>query len=85
MFCVYILKSNKKTDQIYIGYTVNLKKRITEHNQGLSPSTKPYRPWRPIFCEIYINKQDAKRREKYLKTTKGRKAIKFMLKQTLQK
>lgn len=79
MFYVYILKSKKKFDQIYTGYSSDLKKRFTEHNNGKSKATKPYLPWELIFYEAYKSKSDAKRREMYLKTTKGRKAIKLML------
>ena len=75
MFYVYLLKSKKKNNQLYVGYSANLKNRIAEHNAGKSSSTKPYLPWELIFYEAYKDMKDAKRREMYLKTTKGRKAI----------
>lgn len=83
MFYVYILKSKKKADQVYIGYSSDLKKRFIEHNSGKSKATKPYLPWELIFYEAYKTKSDAKRRKMYLKTTKGRKAIKIMLTDSL--
>lgn len=83
MFYVYILRSKKKLDQLYIGYTTNLKERLKRHNEGLVQSTKPYYPWRLVFYEAYQSKKDAKRREQYFKTTKGRKAFKLMLKDSL--
>ncbi|HEY4489717.1 MAG TPA: GIY-YIG nuclease family protein [Candidatus Paceibacterota bacterium] len=83
MFYVYVLKSKKKTDQLYVGYSANLKSRVAEHNTGKSSSTKPYLPWELIFYEAYKSMKDAKRREMYLKTTKGRKAIKLMLQDSL--
>ena len=79
MFYVYVLKSKKKEGQLYTGYSSNLKKRFTEHNNGKSSATKPYLPWELIFYEAYKSKSDAKRREMYFKTTKGRKALKIML------
>jgi putative endonuclease len=84
MFYVYILRSKKRAGQIYIGYTTDLRRRFKRHNHGLVLSTKPYKPWKLIFYEAYLNKTDAKRREKYLKTTKGRKALRLMLRASLQ-
>ena len=80
MYYVYILINKDK--RLYIGYTEDLRRRFKEHNNGLSFATKPYRPWKLIFYEAYISKKDAKRREIYLKTTKGRTTIKTMLTET---
>ena len=76
MFYVYLLRSK---NQHYIGYTTDLKRRITEHNAGQNIATIAYRPWDLIFYEAYVNREDARRREKYLKTTQGRRTIKLML------
>lgn len=78
MFYVYILQSQVK-DRLYIGMTTNLKRRVSEHNAGQNVSTKACRPWELIFYEAYLNKKDAGRREKYLKTTQGHQAIRRML------
>ena len=83
MYYVYVLKSKKKLDQLYIGYSANLKNRLREHNDGKSSATKPYLPWELIFYESYKSMKDAKRREMYLKTTKGRKALRLMLSESL--
>lgn len=83
MFYVYVLKSKKKITQLYVGYSANLKNRLAEHNAGKSFSTKPYVPWELIFYEAYKNMKDAKRREMYLKTTKGRKALKIIIRYSL--
>jgi len=80
-FYVYILESKKEDGELYIGYTDNLRKRLKEHNQGLNRSTKPFRPWRLIYYEACLNKEDAKRREKYFKTTQGRRLLKRRLKE----
>ncbi|MBT3293534.1 GIY-YIG nuclease family protein [Candidatus Peregrinibacteria bacterium] len=82
MFHVYILYS-KKDNGLYIGYTANIKNRLKAHNEGSVISTKGRRPLSLIFLESYINKGDATRREKYLKTTIGRKMLKTMLRNTL--
>ncbi|MEI8068010.1 MAG: GIY-YIG nuclease family protein [Candidatus Shapirobacteria bacterium] len=67
MFYVYILKSIKDGN-IYTGYTSNLKRRIIEHNLGKVISTKNRHPLNLIYYEGYLNKEDAKNREKYLKS-----------------
>ena len=84
MFYTYILQSNKNKD-LYIGYTSDLKKRLKEHNQGLNFSTKRYLPWSIIYYEACIEESDAKRREKYLKTTQGGRLIKRRIKDYLYK
>ncbi len=84
MFYVYILRSIKDLNEIYVGYTTNLRERFSLHQKGLVRSTKPYRPWKLIFYEAYISKADAKRREKYLKTAKGKRTLKLILQDTLR-
>lgn len=79
-FYVYVLRS-LKFDFIYIGYTDNLKRRFKEHNSGLVLSTKHYHPLKLIHYEAYKNQKDAKRREEYLKTNKGKTTLKTMLKE----
>ena len=79
-YYVYVLKSIKK-DNLYIGYTTNLIKRLKEHNHGLVFSTKSYKPWNIIHYEAYLDINDAKRREKYLKTNQGSRLLKRMLKE----
>jgi putative endonuclease len=83
-YCVYILFS-RRDFLLYIGFTTNIEARVTKHNQGGSPSTAPRRPLDLIFCEFYLFEADARKREGYFKTTMGKKAIKLMLKGTLEK
>ncbi|HSW48259.1 MAG TPA: GIY-YIG nuclease family protein [Candidatus Saccharimonadales bacterium] len=79
-FYIYILKSiNKKF--IYVGFITNLKKRFIEHNNKETHSTRSYAPYDLIFYEAYRNIKDAKRREGYFKTTKGKTTLKLMLKE----
>jgi len=82
MYYVYLLKS-KKLDWKYVGYTSDLRKRFKEHQNGLSLSTNPYKPFESVFYEAYKAKQDAKRREHYFKTDKGKRALKLMLQESL--
>lgn len=83
MYYTYILLS-KKDKKFYIGYTQNLRKRYRKHQKGDVRSTKPRLPMILVFYEAYINKYDALRRERYLKTTKGRTTIRSMLKEYLK-
>jgi len=80
MFYVYVLESLNH-DEIYTGYTNDLKRRLEEHNHGLSSSTKRYKPWKIIYYEACLNKDDAQRREGYLKTTQGGRLLKRRLKE----
>ncbi len=79
-YYVYIL-FNPSENFIYIGYSEDLKQRILSHNKGENVSTKPYIPLELIHYEAYKSMKDAKRREKYLKTNKGRTTLMTMLKE----
>jgi len=70
MFYVYILQSVKSRN-FYIGYTSDLKNRFKEHNNGKNLTTKPFRPYKLIYYEAFLNKKDAKSREEYLKSGWG--------------
>ena len=84
MYYVYLLRSKIKATQLYIGYTEDIKMRFKKHNAGEVQSTRPYRPWVFIYYEGFTSKKDAKQREQYLKTTKGRRTLKLMLQDTLK-
>jgi len=83
MFYVYFLSLNN--GEIYKGFTSDLKRRIEEHNTGKVTSTEHKRPVKLIHYEAYLLKEDAERREKYLKTTYGRRDIKRQLSSLLKK
>lgn len=78
-FYVYILKSINY-DFIYVGQTDDLRRRFKEHNNKIELSIKHYAPYSLIHYEAYRNKKDAKRREEYFKTTKGKTTLRTMLK-----
>jgi len=82
MYYVYILKSEKDKN-FYVGYSKDLKKRVKEHNDGKVPSTKKRIPFNLVYYEASLNQQDATHREKYLKTSWGKKYIKNRLKNYL--
>lgn len=80
MFYVYLLKS-ENFDEIYTGFTKDLRIRITEHNSGKSKHTKKFKPWKLVAYTAFDDEQSARQFEKYLKTGSG---IAFARKHLLQ-
>jgi len=72
------------TNTFYVGYTQDLKARITLHSSGLVFSTKNKLPVELIYYEACINQFDALKREKYLKSGPGKKFIKNRIKYYLK-
>lgn len=66
MYALYILRS-LKDQNLYIGSTNNLKRRLLEHKLGKVFSTKSRRPFELVYCEIYKSEDDARKREHNLK------------------
>ncbi|KKQ37601.1 MAG: GIY-YIG catalytic domain protein [Candidatus Roizmanbacteria bacterium GW2011_GWA2_37_7] len=77
MFCVYALY-NKDNNKIYIGATDNLERRIIEHNQkrGNHFTAKYSGEWKLIYSEITSTRKESLKREKQLKSYRGRQHIK---------
>ena len=78
MYYVYILQSLRNGD-LYAGFTEDLKARIRKHFGKGVHTTKRMGTVRLIFYEAYLSEKDARRREKYFKTTKGKRTLKIML------
>ena len=83
MHFVYILQS-KSDMKMYVGCTNDLKKRLELHNSGKVSSTKYRRPFELIYYEVFVDKQDAFRREQWLKTGWGRNRLNKILINTLR-
>jgi len=81
-YYVYILLSLKDR-KFYTGYTTDLRKRLIMHVKGLVTATKFRAPFKLIHYEYFINNEDAKAREKFLKSGFGRTQLKQALKRTL--
>lgn len=81
-YYTYVLRS-EKDGLFYTGYTNNLKRRLFQHNNGENISTRNRRPLKLIYFEGHLNKIDALRREKYLKTNKGKTMLKYIIKEYL--
>jgi putative endonuclease len=71
---VYVLESIEN-DYRYTGITKNLQKRLKSHNRGNNGSTAPYSPFEIIYSETCGNYKEARDREKYLKSGRGREFI----------
>ncbi|MBP9739027.1 GIY-YIG nuclease family protein [Candidatus Saccharibacteria bacterium] len=71
MYIVYVLHSSQLGSR-YIGQTSNLSKRLSDHNSGESKYTKGKGHWELVYEEHFDTRAEAMRREKYLKTGKGR-------------
>ncbi|MDR9410229.1 MAG: GIY-YIG nuclease family protein [Balneolaceae bacterium] len=63
---------------IYIGMTNDLRRRISEHQNGYERTTKPYRPFKLIYYESFPDRKKARNREKYLKSASGKRFLKSM-------
>jgi putative endonuclease len=74
MWFVYVLQSKTKPFR-YVGSTTNITRRLWEHNQGLSQSTKAYRP---LIVEAYVavgTEERARELERYFKTGSGKAVL----------
>ncbi|MCL1785983.1 MAG: GIY-YIG nuclease family protein [Alphaproteobacteria bacterium] len=71
MFYVYLIKSEKFPEQRYIGFSTDLKQRISDHNAGFSKHTCKYMPWKIVTYLAFSDEQAAKDFEKYLKGGSG--------------
>jgi putative endonuclease len=73
MYYVYFLLLSN--NDIYKGSSEDVTRRLSEHEDGKVESTRNYRPIKLIGYEAYFLKSDALRREKFLKTTEGRRLL----------
>jgi len=74
LFTVYAIKSTVK-NFTYVGFTSNLYKRLFYHNNGYEKSTKPYSPFTLIYSEQVLSRKEAREKEKFLKSGKGREFL----------
>jgi putative endonuclease len=83
MFYTYALLS-EKDNHFYCGFTIDLKKRVNEHQTGLVSSTANRRPLKLVYYEACLNETDAVKREKYFKTGFGRRFLRNRLETFLE-
>ena len=78
MFFAYVWQSTVAKRR-YVGSAADVVKREGQHNAGLCKSTKPSRPWKVIHQEAFESRGEAMRRERYLKTGRGREELERIL------
>jgi putative endonuclease len=72
MYSTYVLYS-RRFNKIYIGFTGNLQNRLQTHNSEENTGwTAKYKPWETLYSEEFETKSEAMKREKQLKTSRGR-------------
>lgn len=82
MYYVYILH-NEESDKIYIGQTDNLERRLKQHNDSEFDKrsfTKLNKgKWKLVHKEVFLTRREAMRREKQLKSSRGRDFIRKII------
>ena len=76
-YFVYAIKS-EKDGRIYVGMSNNVQRRITEHNNGFTKSTKAWRPWKLILEKKINSRLEARVEEKRLKSGYGKEFLKSL-------
>jgi len=77
MHYVYILLNEAKT-RTYTGVADDVNKRLTLHNAGRVKTSRPYRPYNIIHTESFETLKEARQKEKFYKSTTGRRRLKEM-------
>lgn len=83
-FWVYVLRS-LKDGKLYTGQTQDIEKRLRRHNSGLVPATKNRRPLVLVHEESFKTRSEARGREAYLKTGKGREELRELVQKSYPK
>jgi len=68
---VYLIRSIPFFNQVYVGITQDLKKRLIAHNSDGAVHTVKYKPWEVIIYVGFKHEAKARRFEKYLKSGSG--------------
>ncbi len=72
MYFVYSIQSIHNPDRYYVGLTLDVERRLAEHNSGKSIHTNKFRPWALVSYTAFIDKSKAEKFEAYLKSSSGR-------------
>ena len=78
MHYTYVLLSNDGT-RFYTGYAGDLRNRLRQHQSGRVRWTASRRPIRLIYYEACLSREDALRRERFLKSGKGKRYVRSRL------
>ena len=77
-YFAYVLRS-LKDGKLYIGMTTDVQRRLQEHNHGKNPSTRHRLPFLLVHTEVYPSREQAAKREHFLKSGPGHKYLKSIL------
>jgi putative endonuclease len=72
LFYVYLLRSEARPDQTYIGFTTDMRSRFKKHNEGASIHTAKFRPWRIVAYFAFADERKAREFEFCLKSGSGK-------------
>jgi predicted GIY-YIG superfamily endonuclease len=72
MYYVYLIRSEAFPEQKYVGFTTDLRKRISDHNAGKSIHTSKFKPWKLVSYHAIAEKRKAQEFEYYLKSGSGK-------------
>jgi putative endonuclease len=78
MHFVYVL-SSRDFKKSYVGLTDDIDRRLRQHNDGKSPYTAKYKPWELVHTESFVDRAEAAKREKFLKSKSGRNYLKAVI------
>jgi len=78
MYYLYILLNEAGT-RTYTGVSNDVPKRLREHNEGQVKSSRPHRPYRVIHTDAFLTLSDARKKERFYKSTTGRRRLKDIL------
>ena len=81
-YSVYILL-NKSRTRTYTGVAVDVEERLKRHNDGQVPASRHYRPYEIIYIEPYLTLKEARQRERFYKSTTGRRKIREIISRLL--
>jgi putative endonuclease len=79
-YFVYVLRNPEK--RIYIGYTIDLKRRVCEHQEGKGGWTRDRGPWELVYYETFDDRKEAMRRERNLKRGKANQELRVLVAKT---
>jgi len=79
MYYVYLIQSNTPELRRYVGFSSNLRQRLSDHNEGKLPSTAKHRPWQLVTYLGFSSKQQALAFERYIKSGSGHAFAKHRL------
>ncbi|HWD29373.1 MAG TPA: GIY-YIG nuclease family protein [Rhizomicrobium sp.] len=72
---VYVLISRKKPKRTYVGWTLDLERRLAEHNGGTGAKFTRGGSWTLIYAERHRTRNGAMRREVFLKRDRAFRAL----------